>query len=816
MLRLEETKQDVLYAVRMMKAARGFTSIACLTLVLGIGATTAIFSVVNAVLLRPLPYKEVHRLVHVLADDPGDPRSGVSYRAFELWRSSNRTLSDLAVYYRNTGFSRVTVGGTTQPESVQAGFVSSSFFIVLGLPPANGRVFDESEQNHRDTVVVLSHALSLRRFGSESAIGKTIEIDGRAFTVIGVMPPEFQFPARETQLWLPITTNRFWLDRPKPDNVHTRGYYMRWNVVGRLRPGVTPEAAFADLTHQATPLSQDDPGWNMGLPIKVMPLSIEITGDARLALLVLLTSVCLVLVIACTNVANLMLARGAVRAREMSIRAALGATQSRVIRQVLTESLVLVLISIFGAVMLATVAVQALVRNGPADLPRLEETTIDVRVFCFALLVSGISAVLFGLMPAINAGRRDPNEYMKSGGRAVTTGVPQVRTGGLLIVAEFAIAALLLASSGLLIRSMRELENVPLGFRADQVLTMRVRLPDGFAATRKTAFVDELLARLRAVAGVEAAGGINSLFEPGGPPINSLRIVEDQPIEQSKVWPLTWTTVSGDYFKALRIPLLAGRHFSERDSASSPLVAVIDEAMARRYWPNQNPLGKRFKGQDARGRNDEWLTVIGVVGNTRRQGLEQEPTSHVYEWHAQAGPTNDWVVRTLGVPEAFVHAMRSAVHEIEPHAVVANLTTMQQQIESQTASRRFQTWLLSLFASMATLLSSIGIYGVISYATVQRTHEIGIRTALGAQRSNIVILVLCQGLMLSLAGVIVGLGIALLLTHLLSSLLYGVTPTDPLTFAATAILLLTVSIYATLVPAIRATRTDPIAALRAG
>ena len=816
MFPVEGLKRDLTYSFRMLAKSPGFTGVVLLTLVLGIGATAAIFSVVNAVLLRPLPYRDSQRLVHVLADDPGDARAGVSYDSFHLLRFQNRTFVDLAVYYRNSGWSRVTIGGNVEPQSGQAGFISANLFSVLGASPVLGRAFDEAEETLRAPVAVLSSMLWERDFGRDpAALGKTIEVDGRAFTIIGVMPRAFHFPAAETLLWLPITTNRYWLDRPQRDDIHTRGYYMRWNLVGRLRAEATPDIALADITALARRLSEEYPDWNMGLGLKVAPLSVEISGSAKLALLVLFASASFVLLIACSNVANLMLARGTVRARELAIRSALGATQGRIIRQLFSESLVLSFLAASCGVLFAAAAIRLLVRFGPADLPRLEETRIDGPVLCFTLGVSVLSTLLSAILPALRASPSDPINALKTGGRTFTAGSGRIRTGSGLVITEFALAVVLLAGAGLLLRSLREIEGVDLGFRVDDVLTMRVRHPNGTPMSRQISFQDDLQARLLALPGVRFVGGITGLFELDRPPVNSLRAVQGRASGHDTSGPLTWTTVSGNYFRAMGIPLLAGRHFSDRDTASTPLVAIIDEAMARRYWPDGNPLGKRFKGQDARGRNDDWLTVVGVVKSARRQGLEQEPTPHVYEWSKQAGPTTDWVIRTVASPTGFLTSIRNIVRAAEPGAALSNLMSLRTQIELQTSTRRFRTWLLGLFAVLAMFLSMVGIYGVMSYATAQRTQEVGIRLALGAQRSSIVFMILSQGLALAGIGLAAGMIAAVVATHLISSLLFGITPTDPLTFAAVAAILLAVGAGATLFPAVRATKIDPLTALRA-
>lgn len=812
---LDPLRQDVVYASRALKRSRGFTAVACLTMVLGIGATTALFSVLHAVLLRSLPYHEADSLVHVLGDDPHDSRSGVSFRVVEDLRSANGLFSRVAVYYRNTGWSRITFGGAGDAESMQAGFTSASFFTTLGVSPSLGRVFDEAEERQRAPVAVLSTALWQRRFGGNPAvIGRTVEIDGRIATVIGIMPPEFRFPARDTQLWLPITTNRFWGDQPVRDGVHTRGFYARWNVVGRLRPGISAGAADAALQELQKRLAREDPDWNLGSGIRALPLRIEINTNARLALLVSFGSVCLVLLIACANVAHLLLARGAVRAREFSVRAALGATAGRMTQQLLTETLLLVTVAACGAMLLAEVLIRLLVQYGPPDLPRLDEARIDWAVVSFTLLISALATLLAGILPALRAGHNDPSEHLKSGRRTTTDSRVMTRTGSLLVVSELAFAVLLLVTCGLLLRSLHAAESVPLGFSPDHLLTARIRLPDGAGPVRQAAFEEQVLARLRSLPGVLFAGGIQSLFELDRPPENSLRAVEGQPVGQRVHGALTWTTVSGEYFRAMRIPLLSGRHFTERDTAASPLVAIVDEAMARRYWPHENPVGKRFKGQDERGAKDDWLTVIGVVGSARRQGVEQDPTPHVYQWHKQAGPVNALVLRTAADPAGLARDVRAAVRALEARAVVTEVMPMAQQLARQTASRRFQAWLLTLFAGLALLLSMVGIYGVISYRTAQRTHELAIRMALGAPAGGVLVMVLRNGMSLAVRGLAMGFTAALVVTRILSSLLYGVTATDPATFAGVAVMLLAVAASAVILPAWRATRVDPLTALR--
>jgi predicted permease len=802
--------KDVLLTLRSMRRAPGFAATALITLILAIGATTAIFSVVYAVLLRPLPYPNAKALVHIVADDPGDSRSGVPYSLFEALQGKSRTLEDVAAYYRNTGWSRVTVGGQVDPEIVQAGFCTAGLFRVLGAKPALGRAFDDREVNGVQPVAVISAAVWKRRYaGRGDVLGQSIIVDGRPVTVVGVMPPEFQFPARETELWLPITTNRYWGERLARDNVHGRGFFMRWNLVARLRAGAPTTLAQEELSGLAKRLSAQDSAWNMGLPLKVVPLSIEIAGRVRLALLLLLGAVLLVLLIACGNVANLLLARGAARSRELAIRSSLGASPTRIVRQLLTESLVLVSIATAAALVVAHGAIRLLMRWGPADLPRLQEAKLDGAVFAFAVGMSLLTALLFGLWPAL-----------KAGWSGSSTG--SSRAGRLLIAAEFAMAVVLATSAALFLRSLWETERVELGYRPTQVLAMRVQLPREIPLARRPVFEKQLQNRLKSLPGVERAGGIENLFELGQAPINSLRAVEGEPAEVDRERPLTWTVVSGEYFQAMGIPLLAGRFFSPHDGPNSALVAIIDASMATRYWPDGGAkgaaIGRRFKGQDRRGKNDDWITVIGVVGNARRQGIEQASTPHVFLWQAQSqaegGPAEDWVIRTTIRPAALAGSVRAAVRRIEPRAVITNLMPLEQQVELQTTERKFQTWLLAIFAALALVLAAVGIFGVTSYSVARRTREIGIRMALGADRMGVLGMIAWQSVGYAALGLGAGIFVAMEVTSILGSLLYGVKPTDPAAFVSAGLLLLTVAAAATWAPAWRASRVDPAVALR--
>jgi predicted permease len=814
MLRMANLQADLRFALRSMRAAPGFTATALLTLVLGMGATTAIFSVVYAVLFRPLPYKDPQRLVNIVANEPADNRSGVPLSLHDTLLDQSGGLEQVAVYYRNTGWSRVIVGGRANPEQVQAGFVSTGLFPVLGVTPLVGRTFEEAEIRRAERVAVISHSFWLTRFGGrEDVLGKSIEVDDKPVTIIGVMPREFQFPGADTQLWLPISTSAFWLERPAPDNVHSRGFFMRWNLVARLRPEVTVARVQSELLDLDRRLTEQDRNWNMGLSIKVLPLSIEVGERAKLSLWLLFGAVALVLLIACANVANLLLARGASRTKEMAVRLALGASRGRIAQQILTECLVLVSLASALALILASGLIRLLVSWGPPGLPRLEEARLDAPVMLFSLIAALLTAILFGVAPALNAARNDPQSGLRIGaGRNISAG--DSRASAFLVIAEFAIAIVLTTSAGLLLRSLWQAESIDLGYEPQRILTMRLQFPSAFSNSQRLASNDRLKERLQAFPGVESVGGIRNLFELGAPPSNSLRSLEGQPDETNRSRPLTWTTVSGDYFQAMGIPLLAGRLFSDRDREGSDLVAVIDQSMAKRYWAGHDPIGSRFKGQDRRGANDEWITVIGVVRDARRQGVEREPTPHVFLWHRQSEPTNDWVIKSSVRRETLVAGVRQLVGEIEPRTVINSIAPMEALLDSQITERRFQTWLISLFAVLALTLSAVGIFGVMSHAAARRTHEIGIRMALGADRLGVVRLILLRGLGLATIGLLAGVLLAGGATQLLSSLLFGVTPTDPATFGLALAILLAVAALATLIPAWRASGIDPLLALR--
>jgi putative ABC transport system permease protein len=810
--------QDLRYAVRILAKNPAFTVVAVLTLALGIGANTSIFSVIEAVLLRSLPYQDPSRLV--LIADPQEPQGGgLLYKDFETCKAELHNLQDLAIYYRNSGIARVTLTAAGEPEAVQGAFVSADFFSTMGVSPQLGRAFTSDEEQQKAHVMVLSHGLWLRRFGgSPDAIGKNLQIDGVPSQIIGIMPATFAFPDKSQQFWAPLTTNRSWQEpalSTQIDPRNTRLFFARWIIIGRLKPNVNVSQAQAEIDSLIARLNQAEPDKNRA-PVKVLPLGVHLSGNTRLALFVLSAAVVFVLLIACSNVANLVLARGAGREREMAVRAALGAGRARLTRQLFTESALLALISGVLGLALASAGVRALVAFAPGDIPRLNEARLDAGVLAFTLGVSWLAAILFGLLPALKTSQRDPQEALKSAGRGAVAPVALKRTRDLLVVAEFALAIVLLTGAGLLIRSFLAVESVDLGFHPEHLLIMRITMPAGVPQVRLLAFHDQVLKRVAALPGVKADGAISDLFELGDVRNLGLRAIEGHAAEPQEKWtPLIWKSVSGEYLQAMGASLLRGRSFSDQDGVNSPLVALIDENMALRYWPNEDPIGKRFKGQDPRGRNDDWVTVIGVVGNMRRNGLEREPIPHVFEWYKQAASAPpDLVVRTEGDPRTTSSALRTLVRSLDSTAILSSVTTMNEQLSEQLSPRRFQTSLLGLFSLLALVLAAIGIFALMHYSVAQRTHEMGVRIALGAQRSEVLRLVMYEGGRLAIAGVAIGIIASAALTRWIASLLFGVSATDPITFAGVAVLLILIALLACYIPARRATSVDPMVALR--
>jgi len=670
----------------------------------------------------------------------------------------------------------------------------------------------------RERVVVLSYGLWQRRFGgSPDVIGQKIKLDGETSEVIGVMPESFQFPARDAQLWAPITTNRYWNDPTGEynDGLHSRGFYARWQAIARLKEEVSPQKAQSELDMLFNSLEKTDPDPNRGTGIDVMPLRVQVSGNTRLALYVLFASTCLLLFIACANVANLILARGVSRADEIALRAALGASRGRIIQQLLTECIILGGLAGLFSLPVAFFSLRVLIAMGPPDIPRLQEAGINLTILVFTFTVALLSSVIFGMAPAMKAWHYDPIAQLKSKNVA-SSPIWTTNMRGIFIVAEFAFSTVLLTGAGLLIHSFLLVRAVDPGFEPEHVLNIHVAFPNGTSEQQISTISDSITERLQTIPSVTSVGGIEGVFDLGPANIIGLRDIDGQPVEQRQQWTaLNWNIVRGDYFQTMGAKLLRGRYFSEEDGPTSPLVAIIDESMAHRYWNGESPIGKRIKGQDRRGQNDDWVTIIGVVGDIRTHGLERAITPHVYEWYRQAnGPTTDFVVRTANNPDAIASELRYTVRSVAPTAILSDVKTVQQQLLHQLAPRRFQTTLLSLFSLLALVLATIGIYGLIHYSVMQRTHEIGIRMALGAERSSVMAIVLRQGLILAVVGLGMGLVLDCVATRLLSKLLYGVQPFDPLSLMSVLFTLLSTAVLACFFPAMRAASIDPMVALR--
>jgi predicted permease len=811
---------DLRIGFRSLHRSRAYAVVALLTLAVGIGANTAIFSVVNATLLRPLAYKNPDRLV-LISVDAQDAQAGTYYSNYEAIAEGVSSFEQTARAFRDSGISQVTLTEPGEPASVRGMFVSANLFPVLGIAPQLGRTFTMAEELRQERVVVLSANLWQQRFGgARDVIGKTLVIDGVAALVVGVMPDSFQFPSATPQFWAPITTHRLWNDpmvRVRDVN-RSRGYYTRWNLVARLRPEATIARAQAEVDAIASQLRRLDPLVDKDFTLHVLRMHADVTSDTRRTLLVLLSAVMAVLLIGCANVANLALARSVARQREFAIRTAIGAGRACLVRQMFAESLVLTSVSGVVGLLLALWATPALARFGPADVRGLGDGSLDPLVLGFTALLSLGAAVVFGLAPAWKVSQADPIDALKSGNSGAGDSAGTRRLRSLVVIAEISLAVVLLSASGLLIRSLVAVLQVHPGFDVDNVLTFHVTMPTATPPPRRAAMQDELLERLRTLPGVRSAGGFDALFELGNINKVGLRAIEGRDLpERRQDWTaLTWKTVSGSSFEAIGMPVLKGRTFSSDDGPHAPLVAVIDESMARRYWPNENPIGRGFKGQDRRGAADDWITVIGVVSDARRQGLERAPTPHVYLWSQQsADPITDVVVRVGSDVDTMAAAVRQTARAVDRTALLSPVTTLANQLDRQLAPRRFQTWLLSAFSLVAVLLAGIGIYGVIYYSVEQRRREIGLRIALGAQPSAVLRMVIHQALSLATAGLTIGLIAAVLLTQLMAAMLFGVTTTDPATFGAAAALLMGTAVIASWIPARRASKVDPLDALRA-
>ena len=809
---IESVWQDVRYGARALIKNPAFTLTAVITLALGIGANTAIFSVVNELLLRPLPFGDAERIVMVWEISPGGRRQNNTSRAnFQAWRERSTAFEGLAAFTDQ----RLNLTGDGEPEEVSVQLATPELFQILGVEPLIGRaLMPEDARPDAPKVAVLSNGIWQRRFGGDpKVVGRTISLDGAPCTVVGVMPAAFQWhikrksgSVRPAEIWAVLAM--------PTQGPGTTGRFL--STVARLKPGVTIEQADKEMKTIAAHLEEEAPRYNKGFGAEVLPLREQFVGNVRPALLILLGAVGFVLLIACANVANLMLSRAAAREKEIAVRTALGASRMRVVRQLLTESLLLALLGSLLGLWLAWWGIKALVAISPRDLVNLQDVGINLTVLGWTLAVSLLTGLIFGLAPALAAARLNLNDALKEGGKGVGGQGAGSRLRRLLVVAEVALALVLLASAGLLVKSFARLQQIDLGFNTENLLTMVVPLSNrSYREDRQVVgFFREAIDRIRVLPGVRDVGMVNYLPLYGGAGTETGFIIEGRPEPPPGEEPGTNVRVAdSDYFKTMGIPLLRGRNFSDLELAEPKHVVLISEAMAREHFAAEDPLGKRIMVDMFE--KPTPAEIVGIVGDVRYDSLESNPGSTVYFPLSELTYSfMTLVIRTYGDPGAMAAVVRREISQIDADQPVSDVRTMAQVMSDTVGRARFQTLLLTLFAGLATLLAAVGIFGVMSYSVTLQTREIGIRIALGAQPGQVLKLVLRQGLQLTLAGVMIGLAGALALTRLLSDLLYGVGTTDPATFASIVSLLTVVSLTSCYLPAKRALKIDPVIALR--
>ena len=796
--------QDIRYGVRVLLRRPGFTVVAVIALALGIGANTAIFSVLNAVLLKPLPFAQPERLVYAegMSLQSGEKGGSISPPDFRDIRAQNRSFTQFAAMQSAS----YAITGEGEPERATGVRVTANFFDTLGVAPMLGRAFlPEEEQQGRNSVAVLSYGLWQRRFGGDaSVVGKTITLSGQPFTVVGVAPQSFQYP-RTAQLWTALAL--------ESKDMSVRRFHFL-SGIGRLKDGVTIQQAQDEITNITRQLERQYPDSNADYGMGLTLLPERTVGEMRSSLLMLSVAVGLVLLVACANVANLSLARGATRAKEIAVRAALGAGRWRIVRQLLTESVLLALVGGALGLLIAVWGVDVLVSLSPDTLPRLKDSAVDLRALGFTLAVSLVTGVLFGLAPALTVSRADLQEALKEGGRGAGEGGGR-RLRGALVVAEVALALVLSVGAGLLVKSFVRLTHVETGFNPTHVLTMQLSLTRAKypQPEQRAEFFRQLFERIQALPGVESVGTVSELPLSGQENDTNFTVEGKTPAAAgSGENNANSRTVSADYFRALGIPLLKGRYFNAQDQKGAPNAVIISDSFARRVFGSEDPIGKRITIDFG----DPWPgEIVGVVGSIRHSGLADQPYREMYVPMTQAPPLGvNLVVRAAGDPVQLTAAIKQQVQTLDRDLPLYNVKSMAQRVTEAAAQPRFRTLLLGLFAALAVILAAVGIYGVMAYSVTQRTHEIGVRMALGAQTRDIVRLIVRQGMVLGLAGLVIGLVAAFALTRLLDKLLYGVTTHDLAVFVGTPLVLALVALLACYIPARRATKVDPMIALR--
>jgi putative ABC transport system permease protein len=806
--------QDLRFALRQMRKTPGFTAVAVITLALGIGANTAMFSVIDGVLLRPLPFKAPSDLYTLWERNikMGYDQNPPAAANFRDWRDRNQVFEQLAAFDPSKSFD---LSGNDKPERVDGAAVSPGLFELLGVAPIIGRTFSSNEdQLGQERMILLSYGLWRRRFNADrSVVGRHITVDGRDFTVVGVMPSSFQFPgdtgtvlniftAPRAQAWVPLAlTPQEWKARSS--------HYL--SVIGRLRSGITPDKAQAQMNSIEQELDHEYPHEYIGSDVKIVPLGAQVVGSFRSALLVLFGAVAFVLLIACANVANLLLARATSRRREVAIRSALGATGARLIRQLVTESVTVAGTGGILGMLLAFWAIRLVTTLLPSNFPRTSEIHLNSPALLFTAIVSIATGVIFGLVPALQSSKVHITQSLKQGERGAE-GFVRSRLRSALVISEVALALVLLIGTGLLLRSFSHLQAVNPGFQPDHVLTLEISLPDArYPDPQKAAFFAQLLDRVRSLPGVESAGAIGHVPLGGDIDSYAMQVEGRAPLPNEYANPDCHVVMPG-YFQSMKVPLVEGRFFDGRDNLQSPHVVIINDIVARNVFPNENPIGRSLR----MGFNGFSGEIIGVVRHTSHLTLDSAPVEEVYTPYLQAPFWSklSLTVRTASTPLAVAQPIQDLVRSMDSDEPVAKVRTMDDVAQASVATPRFRTVILGSFGFAALLLGAIGLYGVMSYSVTQRTREVGVRMALGATRSQVIMLVLREGFRLTLAGVAIGIIGALALMHLISSMLYEVHPTDPLTFAGVSVFLGAISLLANCLPARRAAKVDPMVALR--